>query len=88
MNVGGFAPVYKQRLKLDSELRTNLGKQLETGSTRALCVEYTRIKAAKSLGMQLYLLLGVQGKVTLTVVGIQEVLLPRNLWRQDCARPS
>jgi len=88
INAGRFAPVYKQRLKLNSELRTHLGKQLETGSTLSLCVEYTRIKGAESLGMQLCLLLRVQGKVTLTVVGIQEVLLLRNLWRQDCARPS
>ena len=35
INVGGFTLVYKQRLKLNSELRTNLGKQLETGSTLA-----------------------------------------------------
>jgi hypothetical protein len=53
-NVGGFALVYTQRLQLNSELRTNLGKQFETGSKLALCVEYTRIKAAESLGMQFF----------------------------------
>jgi len=57
INVGGFALVYKQRLKLNSELRTNLGKELETGRTLALCVEYTRIEAAESIGMQFFLLL-------------------------------
>jgi hypothetical protein len=57
INVIIFALVYKQRLKLHSELRTNLGKQPETGITLALCVEYTRMKAAESLGMQFCLLL-------------------------------